>query len=157
GTNSLTISGATLSQVNSYLGTLSDTDATAGSDTITLNATDGFNNSAAQQTIAVTVNGLPVITPAAQQVIGLNLATAIVGDSLSETGNTSGETFTVTLTDTTGLLSVSGSGGTVSGSGTNSLTISGATLSQVNSYLGTLSDTEATAVSDTITLNATDS
>ena len=43
---------------NADLATLTDTDADAGSDTITLNASDSFGNSAAAQTIAVTVNGL---------------------------------------------------------------------------------------------------
>ena len=152
GTTSLTITGS-LSQVNSDLATLSDTDATAGSDTITLHATDGFNNSATAQTIAVTVNGLPVIAVPGAQTLGVGQAAAIAGVSLSETGNTSGETFTVTLTDTNGELSASGTG--VTGSGTTSLTITGS-LSQVNSDLATLSDTDATAGSDTITLHATD-
>jgi hypothetical protein len=62
----------------------------------------------------------------------------------------------VTLTDTNGDLSVTGSGGTVTGSGSNDLVISG-TLAEVNSYLGTLSDTDSTAGSDNLTLNATDS
>ena len=61
GTTSLTITG-TLSQVNADLATLSDTDPSSGSDTITLTAKDSFNNSAQQQTIAVTASGLPVLT-----------------------------------------------------------------------------------------------
>jgi hypothetical protein len=153
GTTSLTIAGS-LSQVNSDLATLQDTNDTAGSDAITLNATDSFGNSASQQTIAVTVNGLPVITPAAAQTIGVGQAAAIAGVSLSESGDTTGETFTVTLTDAHGLLSASGTG--VSGSGSNDLTIAGS-LGQVNTNLTTLQDTDGTARSDPITLNATDS
>ena len=44
----------------------------------------------------------------------------------------------------------------MSGSATTSLSISGS-LSQVNSDLATLTDTDGTTASDTITLNATDS
>ncbi len=40
--------------MNSDLGTLSDTDGTAGSDSLVVNATDSFGNKATQQTIAVT-------------------------------------------------------------------------------------------------------
>src|SRR5208283_4617138 len=83
-----------------------------------------------------------------------NQATAISGVSLSETGNTAGETFTVTLSDTNGDLSAIGPG--VSGAGTTSLTITGS-LSQVNSDLATLTDTDAAAASDTIAITASDS
>ena len=60
-----------------------------------------------------------------------------------------GETFTATITDATGLLGATGSG--VSGSGTNSLTITGLTLSAMNAVLATLTDTGSAA--DTITIN----
>src|SRR4029077_16335138 len=162
GTTSLTIAG-TLSQVNTDLGTLKDTDSTAtlkdtdstaGADTITVNASDSFGNVATAKTIAVTANGAPVITVPGAQTVSVGAATAIAGVGVSESGNTSGETFTVTLSDTNGHLSATGTG--VSGSGTTSLTIAG-TLSQVTADLGTLSDTDSTAGPDTITLNATDS
>lgn len=153
GTTSLTIIG-TLSQVNSDLATLTDTEGTPGSDTITLNATDSLGNSATPKTIDVTVAGLPSMTVPGPQTLALNKATLISDVSLSEFGNTSGETFTVTLTDTHGVLSATGSG--ITGSGTTNLTING-TLSQVNSDLATLTDTEGTPGSDTIMLNATDS
>jgi hypothetical protein len=74
--------------------------------------------------------------------------------SLSESGNTAGETFTVTLSDSFGNLSATGAG--VSGSGTATLTISGS-LSQVNSDLGTLTDTDSKTPSDKITVTAADS
>ena len=71
-----------------------------------------------------------------------------------------GETFTVTLTDSTGQLSANtsapGGGGTISGSGTNDLVIQG-TLSQVNADLTTLTDRNNTAGTDNITVHATDS
>jgi hypothetical protein len=155
GGTSLTISGS-LTQVNADLATLHDTDgSTTGSDTITLNATDSFGNSA-NQTIALTVNGPPVIAVPGAQTLDVDEATAITGVSVSESGNTttSDETFTVTLIDANGDLSATGTG--VSGGGT-SLTISGS-LTQVNADLATLHDTDgSTTGSDTITLNATDS
>ena len=156
GTTSLTITG-TLSQVNSELGMLTDTDATAGGDLITLNATDSFGNFSSQS-IASTVDPLVLVlmVPGAQTLQQGNTA-AIAGVSLAETNNTVGETFTVALTDAHGALSVSGNGlSGVSGSGTNDLTFTGS-LSQVNTDLAALHDTDAAAGADLITLNATDS
>ncbi len=152
GTTSLTITGS-LAQMNADLATLSDIGNTAAHDAITLTASDGFGNTAAQA-IGVTVSALaPVIAvPGAQTLVQGNAA--ISGVSLSETGAFSGENFTVTLTDTYGDLSASGSG--VSGSGTTSLTVTG-TLAQVNADLATLSDTDNTAADDAITLTASDS
>ena len=66
--------------------------------------------------------------------------TLIAGLSLAEIANVTGETFTVTLADTSGLLSATGTG--VSGAGTASLTITGS-LATVNADLATLSDTDA--------------
>ena len=57
----LTITGS-LSDVNSDLATLTDTNGTAGSDPITLTATDSFHNSATQQTLAMTIQ--PAAVPA---------------------------------------------------------------------------------------------
>ena len=151
GTTKLTITGS-LEQVNADLATLSDTDPSSGSDPITLTATDSFGNRATTQTIAVTASGGPVLTVPGAQTIALNHATAIAGVSLAESGSTGDETFTVTLTDTHGLLSASGQG--VSGSGTTKLTITGS-LEQVNADLATLSDTDPSSGSDTITLTAT--
>jgi hypothetical protein len=153
GGTTLTIAG-TLAQVNADLTTLSDTDATTPSDTITVNASDSNGGTATPATIAVTVNGLPLIAAPASATVTQNQASAISGASLSETGNTAGENFTVTLSDTNGDLAATGSG--VSGSGTTSLTVSGS-LSQVNSDLATLTDTDASTASDTIKLSASDS
>ena len=94
--------------MNSDLGTLKDSDGTATSgtpDTITCQR-HSFGNAATAQTIAVTVNGAPVIAVPGAQTVALGTATAIAGVSLAETGNTTGsETFTVTLKDSNGLLS----------------------------------------------------
>ena len=155
GTTDLIISG-TLSQVNADLGTLKDSDGTATSgtpETITLTADDSFGNVATAQTIAVTVNGAPVIAVPGAQTVALGTATAIAGVSLAESGTTGSETFTVTLKDSNGLLSASGA---TSGNNSTDLVISG-TLSQVNADLGTLKDTDNSAGPDTITLTASDS
>ena len=158
----LVISG-TLSQVNADLGTLKDTDNSAGPDTITLTASDSFGNAATPATVAVTASVTPVITVPGAQTLGINQLTAIPGVSLAESGATGSETFTVTLVDSNGQLSANtsgaGGGGTITGSGTTDLIISG-TLSQVNADLGTLKDSDGTATSgtpETITLTADDS
>ena len=151
-TTSLTVTGS-LGQVNTYLATLTDTDVTAGSDTITVSASDSIGGAATPATIAVTVNGLPVVAAPATTMAQQDAATAINGLSLSETGNTSGETFTVTLSDANGDLAATGTG--VSGSGTTSLSINGP-LAQVTSDLATLTDAEAGTAVDMITVNASD-
>ena len=97
----------------------------------------------------------PAINVPGAQALKAGTATSIAGISITDNGNTSGD-FTVTLTDSYGMLSASATGGgdVVSGSGSPDLTIAG-TYSQINTDLGTLKDT-ATAGSDTITVNATD-
>ncbi len=111
-------------------------------------------------TIGTSTGNAPVITAPTTLTVGVGKSDAITGVSLSETGNTTGETFTVTLGDTNGLLSANtaatGGGGTITGSGSTSLTITG-TLGQVDADLTTLSDNDGTTPSDTITVNASDS
>jgi hypothetical protein len=152
GTKSLKVVGS-LSLVNSDLATLADIESTAGSDHIRINATDSVGGAAAQVSIALTINGLPAITAPASATVHKGTATAISGVSISETGNTTGETFTTTLTDTNGLLSATGAG--VTGAGTKSLKITGS-LSQVNSDLTTLTDNDPILASDTIHIATTD-
>jgi hypothetical protein len=160
GTTTLTIGGL-LNAVNADLATLTDTDDTTLPDTITINASDSLGNTAAQQQIAVTVNGLPTITAPATTTLGIGRARSIGGVSLSESGDTSNETFTVTVADTNGVLSAStgatGGGGTItSSSNGTTLTITG-TLAEVDADLGTLTDIDSANSSDTITVNASDS
>ena len=123
----LVISG-TLSQVNTDLGTLKDTDNSAGPDTITLTASDSFGNAATPATIAVTASVTPVITVPGAQTLGINQLTAISGISLAESGNTGSETFTVTLVDSNGQLSATGG---VQSNGGHTLTFSGLSLSHL--------------------------
>jgi len=70
-----------------------------------------------------------------------------------------GESITVTLADTTGLLSANagtpGGGGTIGGSGTTTLTISG-TLAQVNADLSTLAYVNNSFGTDNIDISAGD-
>ncbi len=132
--------------------------------TVTANNTAaGETASSAPQSIAVTVTvtAAPMITVPGAQTLGIGQATPIPGVSVAESGATGSETFTVTLVDSNGQLSANtngaGGGGTItSGAGGTSLSING-TLTQVNADLTTLSDTDGTAGSDTITVNALDS
>ena len=151
GSKALTISGS-LAAVNADLATLKDLDAVAGSDTISLGVTDSLGNNGASS-ISVTTAGLPVLTAPPSETLGLGQTLSISGTSLAETGAAASEIFTITLTDTNGLLSATGSG--VSGSGSKALTIAG-TLAQVNADLATLKDADGVAGADKISLAVTD-
>ena len=148
----LTISG-TLSQVNADLTTLTDTNGTASTDNITVQATDSFHNSATPQTVDVTVNGAPYIA-GPSQILHMSQSDPLSGVSVSETGNTAGETFTVTLHDSTGILSATG-GSEITGNDSHDLTITGNLLT-VNSDLATLQDAVGAAGNATVTVNVSD-
>ncbi len=128
--------------------TVTTTFTIVDTDTALATATDSTT------TVAATDIGAPTLTAPLTATINQGAPTLIAGLSLAEIANVTGETFTVTLADTNGLLSATGTG--VTGSGTTSLTIAGS-LTTVNSDLATLSDTDGTTPSDTITLNAVDS
>ena len=155
---SVTISG-TFAQVQTALsGGLTDLESTTANDTLSISGADGFGNSTGTKTIALSVNGQPTLTAPTAVTVGVSKATAISGVSLAESGNTAGKSFSVTVTDTNGLLSVSSNpgGAGIGGSGTNTLSISG-NLTQVNQALANLSDTDASLSAYTIKVNATDS
>ena len=122
----------------------------------TITDTDTAMASATDSTTSVVATdvGLLTLTAPLSVLVNQGTVTPIGGLSLGEMGNVSGETFTVTLTDTFGDLSAAGAG--VSGSGTTSITISGS-LTAVNSALLTLSDTDSNTSADTIKVSATDS
>jgi hypothetical protein len=157
----LTITG-TVAQVNTDLGALTDDDAATAPDTITINASDDFGNSAAAQSIAVTVtpaSGALSIAAPATATVGVGRVNPIAGISVSESPPTTGETFTAILTNGHGVLSATASGGgdtVVQSNAGKTLTIEG-TLAQVDADLATLTDTDRTFPSDTITVNASDS
>ena len=159
GTTSLTLTG-TLGQVNAALGSLSILEASAGGDTVVVNANDGRPGGTG--TGSFTVSTAPANVPPLLSVPGTQAETAgtsaaITGVSVADPDAASaGETITVTLADAAGLLSASGAGGaTVGGSGTTSLQVSG-TLAQVNAALGTLAILEGAAGSDTVNLAVSD-
>ena len=153
GNTTLAIVG-TLAQVNAALASLSDDDAATPSDAIAINVSDSNGGAAATASIAVTVNGSPVITVPGAQTVGQGVATTIAGVAIAESGNTNGETVTLTLSDTTGLLYATGTG--VAGAHTATLTLSG-TFTQVDADLATLTYSGASAGGDSIALTATDS
>ena len=153
GTDTLVISGL-LSQVNAALGTLTDTAGSPGADSIQITAQDSAGETAVPVSVAVTANGLPTISAPASLTLGQGRATLIAGISVTEAGDTAGETFTAVITDAKGLLSASGGG--VSGSGTTRLTITGS-LDQLDADLATLTDTSGSAGTDTIRIAVTDS
>ena len=154
GGHTLTFSNLSLSTLNTDLGTLKDTDATAGSDTITVNATDSFGNAATQKTISVTATGVPSIAAPSSETLGVNKALAITGISVSEASNVTGEMFSATVTDTNGVLTATGG---VPSNGGHTLTFTGLSFSTLNTDLGTLSDTDGTTGSDSIKVNVSDS
>jgi autotransporter passenger strand-loop-strand repeat protein len=156
GTTSLTVAG-TLSQVNAALKTLVDIDAIPPTDAITIAATDSLGDIAAPQTIAVTVKPeAPTLAVQKAVTVGAGQPTPVLGVNLAEVGAFASEGFTVMLSDSHGALAASAaSGAAIAGSGTTSLTISGA-LSAVDAALATLTDTESAAGRDTITVTAVD-
>ena len=160
GTTTLTVSG-TVAQVNADLATLSYTASTAGTDNIVVNSVDSLGSSGLQANVQITV--LPV-TPPVISVPGTSLAIkrgtngAIAGVSfVYADGAVAGELLTATLTDAAGGLSlntaISGGGGTMTGSGTHTLSVTG-TLAQVNTDLTTLSYSSTTPGNDTISIAA---
>jgi hypothetical protein len=154
GTTHLVVMGA-LTQVNADLATLTDTLNTGAGDTLIASVADSLGGGGAQQTIAITATGLtPVISAPASESLAEGVATTIPNISVSETGAFAGETFTVVVGDSLGLLAASGDG--VSGAGTEQLTITG-TLARVNAALATVTDTLNLTTSDTIHLSVDDS
>jgi autotransporter passenger strand-loop-strand repeat protein len=99
--------------------------------------------------------GSPVIAAPKSATVAEGQATPVAGISLSESGGNAAELFIVTLKDKHGDLSVSGVEVEVIGNGTTSLTFKG-DLSEVNSALATLEDTDGATASDAIKVTARD-
>jgi len=146
--NTLTISG-TLDQVNADLTTLADTDTSTAPDSMFILASNS-NGGSTVALLDVTVNGAPTIRTPSDVRAPAGLATPVPLMKVSETGNTTGEFFVVTLSDVNGLLSATFGGNPVAGSGTNHLTLSGS-LDQVNAELASLTITETAVGLDFIT------
>ena len=146
----------TLAQVDDDLATLTYGGLAGGTDTIKINAGDSLGGTATTTSIAVSYNGdIDVSLPPAAGYVQ-NQASAFQGLEISETGNTTGETFRVTLQALDGDLTTSGGQGTISGNGKSTLTISGS-LAQVNQDLAALSVTDASATTDKVSITALDS
>ena len=154
GTTSLSISG-TLSEVDADLATLSYQGGTIGTDTVTVTAQGTHGGAAAPDSFTVQTIALPTISAPSAVTLTKGYTDALAV-SIDEPGNMPGEIYNVTLSDTNGLLSVSNVAATVTGSGSNELTISG-TLTNVNATLATLEDTESSVGSDQVALQVTDS
>lgn len=141
GTNSLTLSG-TLSAVDAELASLTYAAASGTaqtSDVIDVATNDG-RGSSDDHKIAVTLNQPITLTGPTGVVFAAGVNNPINGVSLADSDAASaGETITVTISDSIGLLSATSTGGgdTMTGSGTTSLTITGS-LGQVNADLATL-------------------
>jgi autotransporter passenger strand-loop-strand repeat protein len=93
----------------------------------------------------------PILTTPAALAIGINMAAAIGGISISQVAGYATEIFTVKLNDSHGLLSASGAD--VYGDGTTRLTLTGS-LGEVNAALATVKDDDPLAGADRIVVRA---
>jgi hypothetical protein len=112
-----------LDQVNAELATLTDTVSSSSSDILVIAAADSLGQSKVA-TVDVVVSGLALYAP--PNITAEQGAASTALAEISESGNTPGEIFTVTLSDDVGPLSVSAlseSGADISGSDTIHLTI----------------------------------
>ena len=160
GSTNLTIAGS-VTQVNAALATLSYLANSAGSDTITLSAVNSLGSTALASSTAVSVltaTAPSINVPAGTIDVRLSTTGTIAPVSITDTDALiPGEQVTVTLSNSYGLLSVNGTiaggGGTVAGSGTTRLSITGSAL-QVNQDLTTLTYQPGSATADTLTVSA---
>ena len=140
GSHKLTLTGG-LADLNAELAGLTYSAASAGSDTVAVNAT-GANNASVTQSIAVTTDAVPQTTPVlnapATTVLISGQPSGIGGISISDPyAEATGQQVTLNITSgaTPATFTVSGGpGGTVTGQGTGDLTIT-STVQQINSYL----------------------
>ncbi len=138
----------------------------AFSETITLQPTDATTDTALSTetlTITGTVNTAtpPSITAPSAVTVQQSQASPVTGISITDPDAISAnQTVTVNLADSAGLLTANtgatGGGGTITGSGTTALAVSG-TLAQVNADLTTLTDTDGTTSADSIVVGSSDS
>lgn len=158
GTTALTLSG-NLVAINADLASLTyqATQAT-GTDWLWVSAqgtTGGQGVSPVVMTItAPTVPVAPVVTAPTSFTVAAGTSQALSGFSVTDSGASGG--VTVTLTDSTGLLSTTASSGvTATGEGTTALSLTGS-LAAINTELATLTyQAGASAGSDTLNVSAT--
>ena len=180
GTNSVTITG-TLAQINALLNTdststvsyIDATDTPSASATLTLSINDNGLSGGAALTGSDTaiinigsVNDAPVatITPttySATEQVSLNLKNSMSVSDVDSLGGV--ETATLAVTEGTLTVTAGTSGAVVSGSGTNTVTVTG-TLAQINALLNTdststvsyIDATDTPSASATLTLSIND-
>ena len=137
--------------------TFSTDDAGTFTETIVLNATGsnagGYSAARPVETLTITgtvlaANVAPIIAAPGSLLLQQGAARALTGVSVTDSDGAPGEMYSVELADAAGLLTANtgaaGGGGTITGSGTTTLTLSG-TLAEVNADLTTLSVTDASA------------
>ncbi len=171
GTNSVTISGAGIIEINATLAHASGVTYTpannyVGSDTLTVIADDGTLSDSDNVGITVNaVNDAPVNTIPGAQTTNEDTAKVISGISVTDVDNTTLSTYTLTVTNGVLTLNTSVSGGLtageISGNGTNSVTVSGATVAAINATLAdasglTYNPTANFNGSSTLTVDAND-
>jgi len=156
--DSVIITGS-LAEVSGTLGSLEYASNATGttSDSITVSVNDngtgligGAKTAVAAIAVTLTGNDTPVVTVPVLQTITDTNPHAISGVSVADGG--SGSTLTATVTATAGTLNFTGAG--VTGNGTGSVTISAASVSALNTILGTLTYTTIATgtASDTVTV-----
>ncbi len=157
GTGQFTVSG-TVAQVDATLAALLyQSGATAGTNALSVKVVDAFGG-VATSTLPVTVYSTPTATAPVPAVLRTAGATTLTGFSIADSYTTAqGGTITAKLVDTYGTLTLAArSGVSITGSGSDTLTVSG-TLALVNtalSYVGYVAGPVASA--DVVTLVATD-
>ena len=160
---SVTISAASVSALNTILGTLTYTTSltTSGADTITVSVNDNGGSfiggaKTASNTVAVSVtNGNPVVNAPTSLTDTLSGQYSVTGISIAEA--LSGPSMTATVSDSRGNLHVTAGGAAISGNDSASVTITG-TLAQLNAALASLTyTTSLTATgSDVISISVSD-
>jgi hypothetical protein len=145
----ITLTG-TLAQVNAALATLTDFAPYAGTDTLTVVASDSLGDNTPTLYTPITIASAPVITAPASETVKSGVATRLTGLSFAETNWASIERFTITLTAASGVFTQTGHGWT--GAGTNKVTIYGG-FSNLNQELKDLSLTAkgAGSIVETVT------
>jgi hypothetical protein len=141
GSNSLTLTG-NLADINAMLASVAYTSQSTGADTIHMKVTDEHNASVSQDIAASTFTlqqTVPVLNAPFGTVLIPGQSSGIGGVTVSDPyAAANNQQISLTLTSTglaTGPITVTGGpGGTVTGNGTDQVTITG-TVAQVNSYL----------------------
>ena len=160
--SNLTVTATSLANLNEALATIryTATATTTSADTITVSLNDTGSSAnlisgdlTGTKTIDVNVigNDAPVLTLAGMQTITTSAANSVAGLSVADTY--SGSTVTATVSAQHGLLDFTGAG--VTGNDSGNVTISAASVSTLNTILGTMKYTTALIASGTDAISVT--